>query len=434
MLTFVARHDGQCIVFVILSIVDSGIGICRFYFFFFYPGNDDKIMKIERRGGVQLGLFGTILVTFTLLVLVLSFWCSRYLVAGRRRKMMVALLVLFNGGTAWFIMSNDRWVHQTSAGTGLAVSWDIIIFMGQLITCVLVLLAVFIRWGWRRMMRVPVDESRRRLLKRAAVYPAAAAGLSLYGGLYERNHVVERSFTIPMASAESLTGYRIAQISDIHLGLFFRIDALRALLEQAVNGGADLLAVTGDLFDDVSQNPAAARLLEEYVDRFPDGIWFCLGNHEYYRGLPEIQRLLAQTRVHALYNTAAQVPGHNLWLAGVEYSFAKGEGPFRQQRHDYLAQAMSAVPDGAPVVLLAHHPEFIDEAAERHIPLTLTGHTHGSQFGIFGLPLFPVFKYTRGMVQIGSSYGYVHSGNGSWFPFRIGCPPELAYFNIQAEQ
>ena len=156
-------------------------------------------MKIERRGGVQLGLFGTILVTFTLLVLVLSLWCSRYLVAGRRRKMMVALLVLFNGGTAWFIMSNDRWVHQTSAGTGLAVSWDIIIFMGQLITCVLVLLAVFIRWGWRRMMRVPVDESRRRLLKRAAVYPAAAAGLSLYGGLYERNHVVERSFTIPKA-------------------------------------------------------------------------------------------------------------------------------------------------------------------------------------------------------------------------------------------
>ena len=82
----------------------------------------------------------------------------------------------------------------------------------------------------------------------------------------------------------------------------------------------------------------------------------------------------------------------------------------------------------AKTILLAHHPEFIDNAAALGIPLTLTGHTHGSQFGIFGWPLFPVFKYTRGMVKLGSSYGYVHSGNGSWFPFRFGCPPEIAYF------
>lgn len=375
--------------------------------------------------------FALIMIIFTLLVLALALKSSRYLAAGRNWKMIFAGIILFDAGTVGLVLMAGWWAHQAAAGT--VVGWIVIGLMIQLITSVMVLLAVLIRWCWRRMMRVPVDESRRRLLKRAAIYPAAAAGLSLYGGLYERNHVVERSYAIPMASAGSLAGYRIAQISDVHLGLFFGIDALRDLLEQAAAGGADLLAVTGDLFDDVRQNPAAARLLDEYVDRFPDGIWFCLGNHEYYRGLAEIQRLLEQTRVHALYNTAEQVPGRELWLAGVEYSFARGEEPFRQQRHDYLVQAMSAVPAGAPVVLLAHHPEFIDDAAEQNIPLTLTGHTHGSQFGIFGLPLFPVFKYTRGMVRIGFSYGYVHSGNGSWFPFRIGCPPELAYFNIQAD-
>ena len=62
----------------------------------------------------------------------------------------------------------------------------------------------------------------------------------------------------------------------------------------------------------------------------------------------------------------------------------------------------------------------------------LTGHTHGSQFGIFGLPLFPVFKYTRGIVEKGKTTGYVHSGNGSWFPYRLGCPPEIAYFVLRA--
>ena len=60
-----------------------------------------------------------------------------------------------------------------------------------------------------------------------------------------------------------------------------------------------------------------------------------------------------------------------------------------------------------------------------------TKNTHGSQFGILGLPLFPVFKYTRGMVRIGDSYGYVHTGNGSWFPLRIGCPPEIACFRLE---
>jgi len=58
----------------------------------------------------------------------------------------------------------------------------------------------------------------------------------------------------------------------------------------------------------------------------------------------------------------------------------------------------------------------------------------GSQFGILGLPLFPVFKYTRGMVKVGDSTGYVHSGNGSWFPLRIGCPPEIAFFRLEPKK
>ena len=94
---------------------------------------------------------------------------------------------------------------------------------------------------------------------------------------------------------------------------------------------------------------------------------------------------------------------------------------------------MVNVPDDAVKILLAHHPEFIDDGAERNCALTLTGHTHGSQFGIFGVPLFPVFKYTRGVVKIGDSFGYVHVGNGSWFPFRLGCPPEIAYFTLKAK-
>ena len=104
---------------------------------------------------------------------------------------------------------------------------------------------------------------------------------------------------------------------------------------------------------------------------------------------------------------------------------------FEAQRKNYMQQAMKNLPADVPAILLAHHPECIDDGAANDIALTLTGHTHGSQFGFLGQPLFPVFKYTRGIVKIGDSYGYVHRGNGSWFPFRLGCPPEIAYFTLK---
>ena len=191
--------------------------------------------------------------------------------------------------------------------------------------------------------------------------------------------------------------------------------------------------MTGDLFDDERQNEAAAEVLVAYAQEWHDGIWYCIGNHEYYRGARSlVDRMAGEGRIHVVLNGAEQVAGRgNLYIAGVDYPFARGDA-FDPQKKAYFAAAMAAVPADTVTVLLAHHPDFIDEAAAHgSVPLTLTGHTHGSQFGIFGQPLFPVFKYTRGMVHIGENYGYVHSGNGSWFPLRIGCPPEIAYFRLE---
>ena len=286
---------------------------------------------------------------------------------------------------------------------------------------------------WRLSMRIPEDAGRRRFLKKAVSYPVGLAAASGYGYGYERCHTVDNRYRIPMAAGAFPEGYRLAQISDVHLGRFFSVAELRRLLERIASDGPDLLAITGDLFDDEGQNPAAAQLLDEYVDRFPDGIWYCLGNHEHFRGVTEIKRLLSATRVHALYNHAEQVPGKSFWIAGTDHPMIRETEKFRQLKAEYFAQTIEDIPEKErkSTIVLAHHPEFIDNAAAAGIPLTLTGHTHGSQFGIFDWPLFPVFKYTRGMVRLGDSYGYVHVGNGSWFPCRIGCPPEVAYFEFR---
>lgn len=74
------------------------------------------------------------------------------------------------------------------------------------------------------------------------------------------------------------------------------------------------------------------------------------------------------------------------------------------------------------------HSIFIDEAFKHNIDLTLTGHTHGGQFAFLGIPIIPMFKYMRGRFEQNNSIGYVSRGAGSWFPYRIGCSPEVTYF------
>ena len=376
------------------------------------------------------------LVIFLLIVLALlsfSVYFLRYLAEGRRlrtARIGVALFEIGSVGGLFFLFST----HRTDGWAGLVTLPIILLLVAQMIVLALVVGAVLIRLFLRKVQHAPYDAARRRVLKNAALYPAAGVLLSSYGAFIERNHTVRRDYTIPVPNLPpEADGMVIAQISDVHLGMFFSVEDFDVLLAETAAGGADLLAVTGDVFDDERLNARAAKVLAAHVGDFRDGIWYCIGNHEYYHdGRPIVDRMAEAGRVHVVLNSAARVAGRGaLYIAGVDYPFARGDA-FYTQKEAYFAAAMADVPADSVTVLLAHHPELIDDAAAHgSVPLTLTGHTHGSQFGILGQPLFPVFKYTRGMVRIGDSYGYVHTGNGSWFPLRIGCPPEIAYFRLE---
>ena len=374
-----------------------------------------------------------IFLLIVLTLLALSVYFLRYLAEGRRLRAARIALVLFELGSVgglFFLFST----HRTDGWAGLVTLPIILLLVAQMIVLALVAVVVSVRFFLRTLENAPYDEGRRRVLKNAALYPAAGVLLSSYGAFIERKHTVRRDYTIPVPNLPpEADGMVIAQISDVHLGMFFSVEDFDALLTEAAAGGADLLAVTGDVFDDERLNERAAKVLAAHAGDFRDGIWYCIGNHEYYHdGRPIVDRMAGEGAVHVVLNSAARVAGRGaLYIAGVDYPFARGDG-FYTQKEAYFTAAMADVSRDAVTVLLAHHPEFIDDAAAHGgVPLTLTGHTHGSQFGILGLPLFPVFKYTRGMVRIGDSYGYVHTGNGSWFPLRIGCPPEIAYFRLE---
>lgn len=344
---------------------------------------------------------------------------------GRRiigANALLTLLLIFCYFGPWKGQAAIGWVIQ-----GITLWYIVQLFM--------VVTLLFIRIGrgsYRKIMAVPVNNERRRIcLETGAVFGLSMTG-GLYGTLIGKDDLVIRELEVPVAGlGDRLQGYRIAQLSDIHLGPFFDLAKLEDLLKRAAEEKPDMLAITGDLFDDEPITMAAAKLLDSYCEAFPAGIYYCLGNHEYMRNLSLVEEALAGTRVHFLKNAnqLAVSDQKPLYLAGTAYPMDRSS--FQELLTQYTEEAMAGIPDNAVTVLLGHHPEFIDSGAAAGAKLVLTGHTHGGQLGILGIPLVPpVMKYMRGLYKLGNTLGYVHCGNGSWFPFRLGCPPEIAIFNL----
>ena len=351
---------------------------------------------------------------------------------GLRKRIRIGL-VLLDGLMLCSILIGPKYFRDASWSADVIAFFSMAV-MAQFFFGILVLTALMLR-RVRSMLnaRTPVDYERRRLLKHALFYPMISIAAGVYGGEWERKQTVVNRFDIPIADLpKELRGFSVAQISDVHLGMFFSLERLKDLLMQCAEQKPDLLAITGDIFDDAKLTPEAVRIVDSFTDAFPRGIWYCHGNHEHHRGISLVERCLRGTRIHVLVNRAEIVSEGQrpLVFAGADYPMGAHGEAFQEKKRYFTEQAMQGVPENAVCVLLAHHPEFMDDAREYGIPLTLTGHTHGSQIGIFGMPLFPVFKYTRGMVKQGDCYGYVHVGNGSWFPYRFGCPPEIACFRL----
>lgn len=343
-----------------------------------------------------------------------------------QRKLLYVDIVLIVGMILGFTK-----LHGTTAG-GIILQVATMLFMAQIIYDWLALAYVLVRYLKKKLFDVPEDPQRRKFLKGAAVLPAAAVAVSAYGGLIERKQNVVRHFEVPVENIpDDIKGLSIIQLSDIHLGPFMGLEELDKLLKEASGIGGDMLVITGDLFDDNRINYKAAKVVDSYVDCFKYGIFYCWGNHEHMRGIPAINIALEGTKIKKLENSFEMVAGEVLpvYIAGVDYPIKRDQFDFLKEKYTELA--LKEIPSNSVKILLAHHPDFIDSAAKYNANLVLTGHTHGGQLGFFGIPLVPpIFKYLRGLYRVGNTMGYVHSGNGSWFPFRFGCPPEIAVFTL----
>lgn len=277
--------------------------------------------------------------------------------------------------------------------------------------------------------------TRRQFLEgMSAAIPAVPLAVSAYGVIGGDTQLVVNRHTLAFPQLPpSLAGFRIAQISDTHIGSFFGMDKLDRVLSLVMQERPEILVITGDLIDDLALLPPTMERLTAFQSQLPQGIFYCWGNHEYFRDINRIRQALYKSPIVVLENSNTAVGG-GLYLAGVDYPWSKDRGEQEMVRQQFFAQAVRGIPAEAFTVLLTHHSAFLDEAFAAGIPLSLAGHTHGGQVNLFGKSLLPIqYKYMRGMFRQGESYGYVSTGTGHWLPLRIGCPAEISVFTLQRE-
>ncbi|GIH05600.1 metallophosphatase [Rhizocola hellebori] len=269
----------------------------------------------------------------------------------------------------------------------------------------------------------PVDEGRRLLIARStAIVAGLAAGSTVgYGVASAYRTPALKRIQIPLAKLpRSLDGYRIGLVSDIHMGPLTGVGRTRRIVEAVNSLNADLIAVVGDLVDGpVAELRDQALPLRDLSSK--DGVFFVTGNHEYYSGVDEWLREIVELGMRPLRNERLEIRG--LDLAGVD---DYGAAP------DYAA-ALSGRDPAKPVVLLAHQPVAVTQAAKYGVDLQLSGHTHGGQIFPFHFVVASQQPLLSGLAEIDGTKVYVTNGAGFWGPpVRVGAPNDITLVELRA--
>ncbi|MEV7653470.1 metallophosphoesterase [Streptomyces anulatus] len=272
--------------------------------------------------------------------------------------------------------------------------------------------------------------SRRLFVSRVVGGAAAAAGLATVGyGTYGvlRGPSVRR-ITVPLAKLpRAAHGFRIAVVSDIHIGPILGRAHTRRIVDTINATSPDLVAVVGDLVDgSVADLGSAAEPLSALRARH--GSFFVTGNHEYFSGAGQWVDHVRELGLHPLENARVEIEGFD--LAGVNDIAGETEG----QGPDF-GRALGDRDRGRAAVLLAHQPVVIHDAVEHGVDLQLSGHTHGGQLWPGNLLAELANPTVAGLERYGDTQLFVSRGAGAWGPpVRVGAPSDITVVELASRQ
>ena len=293
---------------------------------------------------------------------------------------------------------------------------------------------------------------RRTFISQIALGLAAIPFIGIIDGIWKgryRYRVISHTLEFEDLPDE-FDGFTIAQISDIHSGSFDNHEKVEYGVQMVNELDADAIMFTGDMVNNI------ATEAEPWIDTFKklsgkNGVFSILGNHDYgdYWRFPSAQakvdNLNRLKEIHAemgmdlLLNESRYFERGNerLYLAGVENW---GLPPFPQ--YGDLQTALNGIPEDAFTILLSHDPSHFDAEVKQHskkVHLTLSGHTHGMQFGIEipgWIKWSPVkFKYPKWAGLYPEPDGQVLHVNRGFgflaFPGRVGMWPEITHITLR---
>jgi uncharacterized protein len=260
---------------------------------------------------------------------------------------------------------------------------------------------------------------------------AITALVTLLGLIIARGRPRVTEVTIPINNLpQSLNGFSIAQISDVHVGATIKREFVEGIVRTVNQLEPDMIAVTGDLVDgSVSRLAAHTAPLAGLSAKY--GAFFVTGNHEYYSGerawTEEIRRL--GLRVLKNEHVVLQHNGGLLVLAGVTDYSAHHFDP--SQRSDPAAALRGAPADAGAKILLAHQPSSATAAEKAGFDLQISGHTHGGQFWPWSFFIRYFQPFTGGLNRLNKLCVYVNRGTGYWGPpNRFGVPSEITHITL----
>ncbi|MCZ2858767.1 metallophosphoesterase [Blastococcus sp. VKM Ac-2987] len=276
---------------------------------------------------------------------------------------------------------------------------------------------------------------RRLFLARGLAVTAGAVALGTAGtGAYFANSapVVRRVPVTLQGLDPALDGLRVVTFSDGHLSATYGGRRFERVVEIVNEQRPDVVAIVGDLVDgDVDDLREDVAPLADLVSE--QGVYFVTGNHEYFVDTRAWLRHLPTLGVDVLRNerVAIRRGGASFDLAGIDDRTAAASG--LPGHGADLDAALDGRDDATPVVLLAHQPVQVQQAAAAGVGLQLSGHTHGGQLWPFDYAVRLDQPAVEGLSRHGDTQLYVTSGAGYWGPpMRIGARPEVTVVELRA--
>jgi len=275
--------------------------------------------------------------------------------------------------------------------------------------------------------------SRREFLRRASSLSVLGSSSALTGlGVNEARRLPAlRHVSIPLEGLPAeLEGFRILQITDLHVGPILRRDWLEQVVTAVNQARPDLIAVTGDLIDgtvdELREEVGALRRL-----RAPHGVYFVTGNHEYYWDAEAWVAHVRRLGLEVLLNEhrLVQVGAARLLVCGVTDYSARSILPAHASDP---GGSLAGAPPADLRLLLAHQPKSVHAARKLGFHLQLSGHTHGGQFFPWNLLIGFFQPLVQGLARFGPTWLYVSRGTGTWGPpLRTGVPAEISVIELR---